>query len=84
MAKQFNEKTKANIGQAVRVFNIDQHPSANPKYTNVFIVSEETGEVIPYLFTDKELRRPAKRATMQPEDVPRYHRSLLKRLFFIK
>ena len=84
MAKQFNGKTGADVGHLTKVYNIDQHQSAKSKYTTVWLVSEETGEVLPYIFTERELGLPRKRAIQQPEDIPPYHRSWLKRLFFIK
>ncbi len=66
------------IGDVQTVENTQKHQLANDKYSFIR-VQLETGEEVPLLLTDRELKIAAKRAQKNPEDLPRV--SKLRNIF---
>ena len=69
--KQVKTRVKAKrIGDMQTVDNTKKWPSAADKYNHIR-VQVESGEELHMLFTDREIRRAVKRASRNPEDLPK-------------
>ena len=69
---------KVDIGELTRVANTNKKVGANAQYK--FVILKEKGTEESYMFTDRELDEPRRRAALNKEDAPR-KRGFWQRVF---